>query len=172
MGWDPATGQDRDSPMDKLVQTDILVTLKAALPASALQHQHGEPSPKTASPWRQELLRAQGWEHRGMQFLPLSEAFLFPWVGIAPTQAMHRQKVKVYYQFWEVGPTSSSSTDTKGRMRQWTRMFPFSSYNNKELSTTQWLALQQAVLTSEVSHRVASSVLLRVFLFNLNRFVP
>lgn len=60
MGWDPATGQDRDSPMDKLVQTDILVTLKAALPGSALQHQHGEPSQKTASPRRQELLQAQG----------------------------------------------------------------------------------------------------------------
>lgn len=160
------TGQ-RLSPMDMLMQIDILATLKAALTGCALHHPQGGPPQKTASLRHQELLQAQGWDHRGMQFLPLSQAFLFPWVGIALTQAIHRQEVKVYYQFCEVEPTSSLSADTEGRTRQWTRMFPFSSYNNRELSTAQRLAQQQAALISEASHGVTSSVLL-----NLKRLVP
>lgn len=58
--------------MDTLMQIDILATLKAALTACALHHPQGGPSQKTASLRHQELLQAQGWDHRGMQFLPLS----------------------------------------------------------------------------------------------------
>lgn len=88
----------------------------------------------------------------------------------SPTRATRRQEIN--YQFCEAEPSNSLSNDRKGRMRQWTRMFPFSSYNNKELSTPRRLAQQLKAPTSEIPHRAASSVLLRVFVFNFNRFVP
>lgn len=84
--------------------------------------------------------RVKGWQHRGTAIPDTTLSLSLQMCP--PTQAMHRQNGKVNYQFCEAEPSNLCPNDQKGRMRQWTRMFPFSSYNGRELSTSPrgWLS--------------------------------